>query len=195
VLFLIKSAQREEMERYLTSYLELDDSIVWYWFHLGRHSKDDYLRDMANRILNRNLLKSIDVSDLGINDLIDIREAIIEKAKELCSYYVNYIEIDTPSTSSYKDPYLSKRSSHMEEGVPEGTVENKDNGTDAEEQQEASEYIWLFDKQKKPYDLARTSTIINAIREQTLRQQRLYYPPELHDAVCEIFRKKGRRIC
>lgn len=195
VLFLIKSAQPEEMEQYLPSYLELDDSIVWYWFHLGKKSEDDYLRDISNRILNRKLLKSVDVSNMGINDLIAVREAIMAEAEKLSKYYVNYIEIDTPSTSSYKDPYLSNRFVRIEEGIPEGFVENNDTSAHTDEQLEASEHIFLFDQQKRPHDLARTSTIINAIRDQTVRQQRLYYPPELHEAVCKIFRNKGRRVC
>lgn len=195
VLFLIKTGQPEEMERYLPSFLELDDSIIWYWFHLGKISSDEYLRDISHRILNRNLLKSVDVSNLGINDLINIREAIINEAAKICSYYVNYIEIDTPSASSYSDPYLSKRTRLAEEGVGASTGDNKNAGIHAEAQQEASEYIFLFDKQKNHHDLARISTIINAIREQRVEQERLYYPAELHDVVCEIFKKKGRVIC
>ncbi|NLC51353.1 MAG: HD domain-containing protein [Firmicutes bacterium] len=170
-------------------YLELNDSILWYWFHVWTKSHDDYLRELCNRIVNRKLLKSADLSRFGPKELISIFWLMKEEGARLGGNYADYIEIDTPSTSSYSDPYLFKRS--RADGEKEvKTVEGNNAYDNMEDAKEASEYIFLFDKQKNPHDLARASTIINAIREQKLEQQRLYFPVELHKYLCTILEKR-----
>lgn len=186
VLFLIGAERTEELKKNLPLYLELDDNILWYWFHEWAKNDDVFLADSCNRILHRRLLKNVDVSSVGVNDLVKIILETRTEVAKLGSHYANYIELDTPSTSSYNDPYLSKKS-------PASKKNNTDD--DLEEQKEASEYIFLFDKEKQCHDLARTSTIINAIREQRLEHQRLYYPEELQESICEIFKKRGKNIC
>lgn len=198
VLFLIDTDKPDQipnqMRHYLPSYLKLDDNILWYWFHEWAESDDISLRDLSCMILNRKLLKSVDVTDYDITDLMRIMGAIKDEALKLGEHYVHYIDIDTPSTSSYNDPYLSKKPRVNGEKTDGKTAMHLGDKKEAEEQKEASEYIFLFDKQKRYYDLARTSTIINAIREQRLKQQRLYYPGELHDALCKIL-EGGKNKC
>ncbi|CFX11661.1 HD domain [Syntrophomonas zehnderi OL-4] len=67
VLFLSKP---EDKEKYLTSYLELDDMILWYWFHQWVNSDDKLLSELCDRLLNRKLLKSIDISGINVAELI-----------------------------------------------------------------------------------------------------------------------------
>ena len=191
VLSLNVQDESEEMKQCLKAYLELDDSIFWYWFRKWEKSSDDCLKCLCKRLLNRKLLKSVDVSNLGINQLMEMVGSIKDEAALIGEYFPDYIEIDTPSTSSYKDPYLSKKPrTYKGNQVRSGEYGYTDE--DKEEQTEASEHIFLFDKQKKCYDLARVSPVINAIREQNLEHQRLYYPEKLHNAVCKFLRKEEK---
>jgi len=78
--------------------------------------------------------------------------------------------LDNPSTNRYKDNLLfSAKKANTDE--------------------EASEIIFLFDRSKKPCDLASVSEIINVICNQSLRLQRLYFPEELRDSALKIFQQ------
>lgn len=185
VLTLSTTGESKEMQRFLPAYLELDDGVLWHWFHKWEKSDDPYLSDLSGRILHRRLLKSIDVSSLKVNQLIEIVGTIRDEAASMGKYLTHYIEVDAPSTSSYSDPYLSKRSG-INKGKKNKSEEYADIGENKKEQTEASEHIFLFDRHKRWHDLARVSPIINAIREQRLEHQRLYYPEKLHKIVCKL---------
>ncbi|MDD4592060.1 MAG: HD domain-containing protein [Parabacteroides sp.] len=167
VLFLSKP---EDKEKYLSSYLELDDNILWYWFHQWVNSDDKLLSNLCGRLLNRKLLKSRDISGINVVNLLSHLK-VLEK-----SPYGDLIEVDNPSTSSYKDPYISKRTRTETDGIEED-----------KEHREATEQIFLFDISKKHFELTRKSPIIFAIRDQTIEQERLHYPVELQGTVAEIF--------
>lgn len=185
VLFLNKSEEKEKgpedkenKEKRLLSYLKLDDNILWYWFHQWAQSEDELLADLCDRILNRKLLKSIDVSEFGLSTLLSHMEELKKLAANHGNNYVHLIEIDDPSTSSYKDPYIFKKSRIETDDIEK-----------TEEQREATEQLFLFDKQKKnAFELAGKSTIIDAVRHQVIKSQRLYYPVELHNDVLKIFK-------
>ncbi|HBQ25241.1 MAG TPA: phosphohydrolase [Syntrophomonas sp.] len=167
VLFLSKP---EDKEKFLPSYLELDDNILWYWFHQWVNGNDKLLSSLCDKLLNRKLLKSRDISGINVVNLLSHLK-VLEK-----SPYGDVIAIDNPSTSSYKDPYISKRTRTETDGI------EQDN-----EQREATEQIFLFNNSKKEFELARKSTIIFAIRDQAVEQQRLYYPAELQETVNKTF--------
>ena len=170
-LFMILSDNAECVEKYLDAYLELDDSTIWYWFSIWSKSSDKLLADLCHRILNRRLLKGFEVASTDLTDLIERIARLEEKAVEVMGEsYDTLIMLDNPSTSQYKDSYLF--------------VSRSEEITD----EEASEIIFLFDKKKKPYDLANESNIINVIRNQPLQLQRLYFPEELRENAMEIFR-------
>lgn len=167
VLFLSKP---EDKEKFLPSYLELDDNILWYWFHQWVKSNNKLLSSLCDKLLNRKLLKSRDISGINVVSLLSHLK-VLEKPP-----YGDFIAIDNPSTSSYKDPYISKRTRTETDGI------EQDN-----EQREATEQIFLFDTSKEPFELARKSKIIFAIRDQAVEQQRLYYPAELQETVNKTF--------
>lgn len=167
VLFLSKP---EDKEKFLPSYLELDDNILWHWFHQWVNSNDKLLSNLCDKLLNRKLLKSRDISGINVVNLISYLKVLEEPP------YGDFIAVDNPSTSSYKDPYISKRTRTETDGI------EKD-----KEQREATEQIFLFNTSKKHFELARKSPIIFAIRDQTVEQERLYYPVELQETVDKIF--------
>ncbi len=167
VLFLSKP---EDKEKFLPSYLEMDDNILWYWFHQWVKSNNKLLSSLCDKLLNRKLLKSRDISGVNVVSLLSHLK-VLEKPP-----YGDFIAIDNPSTSSYKDPYISKRTRAETDGI------EQDN-----EQREATEQIFLFDTSKEPFELARKSKIIFAIRDQAVEQQRLYYPAELQETVNKTF--------
>lgn len=169
-LDVLFSSELEDKEKYLASYLKLDDNILWYWFHQWVDGDDKILSILCDRLLNRKLLKSRDISGVNVVALV----SHIKKLEE--SSYKDLITIDTPSTSSYKDPYLSKRTRVETDGI------EKD-----KEQREATEQIFLFNRNKEPFELARKSKVIGAIRDQAIEQRRLYYPAELHEIVSATF--------
>lgn len=170
--FLILLSDDIECEdKFLDAYLELDDSTMWYWFSIWSKSSDKLLADLCDRILNRRLLKGFEVTSTDLTDLFDRIACLKEMAvKVMGESYDSLIMFDTPSTNQYKDNYFS---------VPRSKITTDE---------EASEIIFLFDKNKTPHDLANKSEIINAIRNQSLHLQRLYFPEELQENAVDIFR-------
>ncbi|AXF55283.1 hypothetical protein [Salicibibacter kimchii] len=70
---------------------------------------------------------------------------------------------DKPQSSSYKDPYLGKQRGKKE----------------SETEQEATEQIFLFDRDGTYTELSQASDIINTIRNGKITSNKLYVPEEL----------------
>ena len=83
--------------------------------------------------------------------------------------YDSLVMLDNPNTNRYKDNLLFSAAKDSDE--------------------EASEIIFLFDRNKKPQDLASVSEIINVIRNRSLRLQRLYFPEEIRDIAVKVFQQ------
>lgn len=154
----------------LSAYLELDDSMVWYWFRIWSKSGDKFLADLCDRIINRRLLKCLNITTNDLTSLFIRLQTLKNRANGLLGEsYDSLVDIDDPRTSWYKDNYLFS------------------SGNEGKHDEEASEQIFLFDNHKKPHALADKSDIINGIRNQTLHLQRLYFPEELRTEAIKIF--------
>lgn len=155
---------------YIDDYLQLDDHYLWYCFTAWTKSSDPVLVDLCSRILQRNLLKSISIDSMDLNEIMSNINTLKEEASKDNPLLANLICIDTPATSSYKDNYILSPAS-----------DNKLS------QEEASEQIFLFDNNNKAYELSTVSEIINTIRNKPLKWQRLHYPKELTGIVQKVF--------
>lgn len=158
-------------DEYLDDYLELDDHTIWYWLSIWAKSSDPLLANLCGRMINRRLLKGIEVTSTDLADLIGKLQSLKQKAVQMLGEsYDLLVMLDNPSTNRYKDNLLfSAKKANTDE--------------------EASEIIFLFDRSKEPRDLASVSEIINVIRNQSLRLQRLYFPEELRDSALKIFQQ------
>lgn len=154
----------------IDDYLQLDDHYLWYCFSLWSKSSDSVLADLCSRIMKRNLLKSISIDGMDLNKLMSNIYTLKEEASKSNPLLANLVYTDTPATSCYKDNYILS------------SVSNN-----SEAQEEASEQIFLFDKNNKAYELSTVSEIINTIRNKPLQWQRLYYPKELKEIVQKVF--------
>lgn len=158
---------------YLPFYLLLDDNTIWYLFSLWSKSNDPLLSDLCYRIINRRLFKSITIEATDITSILSKIQTLKSISRDRFGEDGDrFIEIDHPTTNSYKDNYL---------------FASNQNPADTE----ASEEIFLFGKDKRAFDLARKSLIINAIRNQVLHIHRLYFPEELRSEVTRLFSERG----
>lgn len=158
-------------DEYLDAYLKLDDHTIWYWFSIWAKSEEEpLLADLCGRILNRHLLKGLEITTTDLTDLIDKIHSLKQEAIAILGQgYDSLVMLDNPSTNRYKDNLLFSAAKDSDE--------------------EASEIIFLFDRNKKPQDLASVSEIINVIRNRSLRLQRLYFPEEIRDIAVKVFQQ------
>lgn len=170
---LISGDNSEKLDN-LTAYIQLDDNVLWYYFSVWSKSSDPILADLCTRILNRKFLKSIsiDIRDMGFNE---VYENVSKLKSEAPEEYFSLIDIDSPGTSCYKDNYI---------------LSSNKSDKETDDQKEATEQIFLFDKYNNPYELAAVSDIINTIRNKPLQLDRLYYPQELTYEVKKMFIKQ-----
>lgn len=137
------------------SFLQLTEHTIWHYINEWKSSKDKILSELCIDVMRRKLYKSIKTPTSPF--------AIFEKAlkignKEGVSFSDIFIQ-DNPSTSYYKDNYLSK-STESGESEPE---------------KEASEQIILFDKEGNGFELSTKSSIIKHIRNESIIVSRLYF--------------------
>lgn len=60
-------------ETSVESYLRLDESVLLYAFHLWADAKDDILKDLANRFLNRRLFAPVIRDELSVSEWASLR--------------------------------------------------------------------------------------------------------------------------
>lgn len=143
----------------LKLYLRLNENTIWNYVEQWLEHPE--LNELCNGIINRKLYKVLPKAspmaivklahEIGQRDSIDPYSVVLH---------------DTPSTSSYKDPYLSEPSS--------------------EEHEEASEQIFLFDRRGKPTELCDVSDIIRQLRNQKIGFERYYVPPKYRKEFEEV---------
>ncbi|KRL94614.1 HD domain-containing protein [Limosilactobacillus equigenerosi] len=85
----------------LDDYLALDDGVLTTYFQHWTHANDPILRDLANRFLNRQPLKSVVYDDTTASVLPVLRQ-LIDEAGFDSHYY-------TDTNASYKLPYDTYR--------------------------------------------------------------------------------------
>jgi HD superfamily phosphohydrolase len=159
--------ERLQPATHLSSYLELDDNVVWTAAHVWQRDDDEVLADLADRLLNRRVFRAWEdevnaapvgerasqLSPMGQQrlDLLQ-REA---RRRGLPEDY--YVLVDFAQSNAYADEYVA-RSANGEGRGGEG--------------------IFLFDESGAAHELATVSFIAGAVRERRVQVVRLLYPPE-----------------
>lgn len=154
-------------------YLEIDDYMLWYCFsRWARSSQDEVLKNLCLRLLNRCLLKSLDINTSEIKSYEKFFEKIQKlkaKAAEKGEEFKFLVVTDESSTEFYRDNYIYS--------------ERKD---DEVNDSEVNEQIFLFDKNGKAHELSGVSEIVNAVRNKSVPLKRVYFPEELDKEVEDI---------
>lgn len=149
-----------EGEVNLADYIALDESIMLSYFQYWTTEKDEILKDLSSRFLNRHLLKFVEVDpakDWG--KLVEL-EKLFEEAAINPKYYL-------VMDSSSDLPYDFYRPGEEGERVP----------------------IYLQMPNKELSELSRSSDIVDAISGKRRTDHKLYYPKDLLDSKNPIHQK------
>jgi len=141
----------------LPEYLRLNENLFWNLIEEWGYHQDKYISNLCQGIMFRKLYKVLPEPV----DLLKVVPKASKWARENGCEVDHILLRDTPSTSSYKDPYLLP--------IPE----------DKGEEREASEQIFLFDRKGNPIELANASSVINELRIRKIYRERYYVPPNL----------------
>lgn len=139
----------------IDSFLQLTEHTLWHYIYEWRLSSDELLRYLCDGIARRKLYKSIETP----RDQMEIFQKAMDISKQEDIPFGEIFVQDDPSTSYYKDSYLSKSS----------------NGNESDTEKEASEQIVLFDKSGEGFELSTKSIIIEKIRNKIIAVSRLYF--------------------
>lgn len=139
----------------IKSFLHLTDHTMWYYIYEWKSSEDNLLSELCESIIRRNLYKSIKTPD----DQMEMFKKAKEIEEEENIPFDDVFFRDDPSTSYYKDNYLS----------------NSTEESESDNEKEASEQIILFDKLGNGFELSTKSSIIEHIRNKSIEVSRLYF--------------------
>lgn len=148
----------------IKSYLRLTDHTIWHYISEWKSCNDIELSKLCESVLTRRLFKSIK-SFKDPMEFLNLASYIVEKEDvEFNQEFINNEFImDIPSTSFYKDNYLSQKTTKTE------------NGDEKDDEKEAREQIVLFDKEGNGFELSSISSIIEPIRNKSVEVSRLYF--------------------
>jgi len=144
----------------IKNYINLTDNTIWHYIFLWSKHKDDILSDLCNRLLKRQFFKEVKVDNQNLFDFVSDTHRIYEEKGIPREYYLLR---DEATSSTYKDPYIFQ--------APK--KEDKDN------EREASEQIFLFDKKGNSEELSNKSDLIRQIRNKKIQIERFYMPEEV----------------
>ncbi len=143
-----------------------DDSLyaqIWRW----SKSKDDTLRDLCGRIIQRKLLKAVDIPPDKFAFMLEEGQS---KLKELASEKGfdsdYYCPVDNPSDTPYR-PYSPK-------------------GPDDETNVITN--IFVIDKDDRPKEISQASDVVKSLSDVQHTSFRLYCPQEMRDGVRKILK-------
>ncbi|MEL1133815.1 HD domain-containing protein [Desulfitobacterium sp. THU1] len=148
--------QRISVHDTLNNYLNLTESTILHYFSLWTKSNDEILTDLCNRLLNRKLFKEIQFD----GNLFEFWAKAVKIFGEKGIPTDYYLLMDEATSSTYKDYYISQK--------PKAE----------ESEREASEQIFLFDKIGNGIELTNKSKIINQIRNEGIKINRMFMPEE-----------------
>lgn len=131
----------------LEDYLQLDESIILYYFQVWQNEKDAILRDLCQRFMNRNLFKYVEFDPARQYKLLGVLEELFEKIGIDPDYY---LAVDSSSDL----PYDFYRPGEEEERLP----------------------IHLLMPNGELRELSRESTIVDAISGKRRTDHKLYFP-------------------
>ncbi|WP_240376373.1 HD domain-containing protein [Bacillus piscicola] len=136
----------------LDTYLQLDESVILYYFHMWEEEEDAILKDLCGRFMNRRLFKYVEFDQhFVMNEWLRLQE-LFQKAGKDPDYY---LVIDSSSDL----PYDFYRPGEEEERIP----------------------IHLLMPDNKLRELSRESDIVEAISGKKRTDHKLYYPAEWLD--------------
>ncbi|MEI5909038.1 HD domain-containing protein [Bacillus spongiae] len=151
----------------LEDYIQLDEAIILYYFQMWQNEKDDILRDLSNRFMNRNLFKYVEYDPA--------KE--YKKAMELEKLFYQigidpeyYLIVDSSSDL----PYDFYRPGEEEERLP----------------------IHLLTPSGELQELSRKSHIVSGISGKRRTDHKLYFPQDLlkDDSSHKKIKKQIREI-
>ncbi|MCP8617390.1 HD domain-containing protein [Salirhabdus salicampi] len=147
----------------LNDYLQLDESVVMYYFQIWRNEQDDILRDLCNRFVNRHLFKYIEFNpNLQISEYMELND-LFRKVGIDPDYY---LEVDSSSDL----PYDFYRPGEEEERLP----------------------IHLQMPNGDLRELSRHSEIVEAISGKKRTDHKLYFPMDFIEGLSDDNAKKQR---
>lgn len=145
----------------IKSFLNITDHTIWHYISEWKSVGDEELSNLCKDLLTRNLYKSIELPDDQMEFYRKTREIEETHGFEI----MNKVETDNPSTSFYKDNYLTQRVTKDEK----------------EGEMEAREQIVLFDKDGNGFELSTKSSIIDTIRNKSLEETRHFIEAKYRD--------------
>ncbi len=132
----------------LEDYLELDEPFVYTMFHLWASEKDNILKDLAFRFINRKLFTYFDVDIKKIANIKQVEEYFRKKNIE----YLYYGELDAPTQVPY-DFYQPQANS---EANP----------------------ILLINNSGEVFEISQKSDVIAAFSGNRKKERKLFFPKE-----------------
>lgn len=150
----------------LKDYLALDESVMLFFFQNWMHEKDDILKDLCTRFMNRNLFKYIEFNpNSSYLQLMELMKLFTEAGIDT-NYY---LEVDSSSDL----PYDFYRPGEEGERIP----------------------IYLLMPNGELRELSRESEIVESISGKKRTDHKLYYPQDFVDNLPEgEIKKKIKEI-
>jgi len=136
----------------LEEFQELDDVVLSYAMRAWRKSSDPVLSDLCHRFLSRELFKTRRVTSEEVERLMRALATECDKLGLDPAYYLHF-------DRSVSDPYISRHYLGHEN--------------------EASENIYLVDRQNKLIELAEYSELIKILSNRVSASDRICFPVEL----------------
>jgi len=167
---ILARALTEPSELSVADYLELDDTEIMYQIkRWARGATDKTIHDIAKRLLERHLFKTIEIEEStpGLNKKFDTAREAVSAAGFDPDYYL--VRVDSANTAYPPyDPTSTK----------------------------LSQRIWIENGQGKIVDVAKISPTIQAFTESSHRATHLVFPADgadgkLRDVLREIFSNQG----
>ncbi|QDP41702.1 HD domain-containing protein [Radiobacillus deserti] len=148
----------------LEEYIELDESIALYYFHMWQRENDNILKDLCDRFMNRRLFKYIEFNpNLQMNEWMELFSLF--KEVEIDPDY--YLVVDSSSDL----PYDFYRPGEEEERLP---------------------IHLLLPKNNELKELSRQSDIVESISGKKRTDHKLYFPLDLLDKISDDHQGKTR---
>ncbi|BBO00211.1 HD domain-containing protein [Sporolactobacillus terrae] len=150
----------------LHDYLKLDESVILYFFQVWQEEKDEILRDLCCRFMNRRLFKYVEFSP----SLIHSKDQLALAFKQAGIDPRYYLEIDSSSNSPYDlyRPGEEGERQPIELLMPDGTL----------------------------HELSQESDVVGSITGMRRTDCKLYFPKDRIDELPkkETYRKKIKQL-
>lgn len=133
----------------IEEYLQLDESVILYYFHVWQNEKDPILSDLCRRFINRRLLKYTEFTPSDYKMYVDLQKAFEEAGLDPRYYLI----VDSSSDL----PYDFYRPGEEGERLP----------------------IYLQMPDLSLRELSRESSVVESISGKKRTDHKLYYPADL----------------